>query len=166
MDLIELDWTLLLKFSWQSIIQCQGHEFVSLGTFVVIKCELWNKLFWIKTSAIVYVNALRQESSWDLPLSTIFVTHLQETTTSLSHFSCLSLRSTPCPPTHSWSNFSPCHPPQQLSCDISLTKFSEMSADTAVSTLNSTLTLALDALWPLVLFLFVKIYFSVQTLLQ
>lgn len=166
MDLIELDWTLLLKFSWQSIIQCQGHEFVSLGTFVVIKCELWNKLFWIKTSASVYVNALKQESSWVLPLSTIFVTHLQETTYFFISF-LLSLPQVNSLSSHSFLvKFQPMSPSSTIILRYFTDKFSEMSADTAVSTLNSTLTLALDALWPLVLFLFVKIYFSVQTLLQ
>lgn len=62
--------------------------------------------------------------------------------------------------------FQPMSPSSTIILRYFTDKFSEMSADTAVSTLNSTLTLALDALWPLVLFLFVKIYFSVQTLLQ
>lgn len=66
--------------------------------------------------ASVYVNALKQESNWVLPLSTIFVTNLQETPTSSSHFFCLSLRPAPCPPIHSWS-------PGQNSAHVTLLRF-------------------------------------------
>lgn len=166
MDLIELDWTLLLKFSWQSIIQCQGHEFVSLGTFVVIKCELWNKLFWIKNICHCICQCIKAGKQ----LGLAFVYNICHSPSRDNHFFISFLLSLPqvnSLSSHSFLvKFQPMSPSSTIILRYFTDKFSEMSADTAVSTLNSTLTLALDALWPLVLFLFVKIYFSVQTLLQ